>query len=211
MKFLKYVSVFIPSVLIGIFSTVWYWLVRDFRAKARNIVYNYMLQNDKPIWQINNYLYSEKFDGYITEIGYVQYTEVSYIKYLWWKWTVWIWLDDDCENDTYNINVINKKSWYKTNKSYFGKILLNNTLGYELFGTAFALGDNRADKPATATVNEIHHLFTSITNFDHMYGYTTDTKYLFNLTIRGRMFGWEYFDTIDSVDIYKLVFNKKKY
>lgn len=211
MKYTKYILILLLSTLVGIISIVWYWLIRDYRATARNVVYNYILKNKIQLWQLSRYVPNNKFDGYITDVGLVKFNDVSYIKYLWWKWVVWIWLDDNCENDTFNINVITKKSWYETSKKYFGKILLDNTLGYKLYGTAFTLGDKRNDEPAISFINEVHHLYTSSTNFDHYYGYTSITKYLFNLTILGRVFGWIYFDTIDDVDIYKLVFNKKKY
>lgn len=211
MKYIKYLWILFISRLVGIISIVWYWIIKDYRGKARNIVYNYNLNNKKGMWQLADYVWGEEYGGWLSKRGNIKYVKVNYLQYLWWKWLVWIWLDDTCENDTFNIVNINSKSWYITNKSFFGKILLRNTLSYKIAGTAFELGDKRIDNPADSVVNEIHHLYTSDSNFDHMYMYTSDRNDIFIHTFAGRYFGWLHHSVVDDEDIFQLVFNKKIY
>lgn len=100
-----------PVLGIGkLIGPLWFFLFAvHFRRWGRNVVYNYVLNNDKRdvlkrLWQRRPY---RNYDYWRLQtksgvIGRVRYVRVNTLKFLAAFWLVWIWCDDDSVSDTYD-------------------------------------------------------------------------------------------------------------
>ena len=128
-KYLRYIGILFWTLFRKVFGLVWYYMAIPFRRYARNVVYNYVLQNgiylkrllDRPILGIpnkpqnlyidNKYVFGYKINPYHkTDGGYIKFRNISRIEYEFVYWFIWGWLDDDSMHDTmavkYNVSII---------------------------------------------------------------------------------------------------------
>jgi hypothetical protein len=91
---------------IGIF---YYWIAVNYRYRARDVVYNYNLQNNKrfdrldiryPRWVPEIHRWELDHPDTDIPIGYINYEYVNIFKYYWYLITVYIWLNDELPYDT---------------------------------------------------------------------------------------------------------------
>jgi len=133
-----------------------------YRAEARNVVYNYILQNNKinllkRLWQRNPVkvdggwkLSGGPHEGYGI-IGYVKYRKIT--KYQFYKavFLCWGWLDDDSNQDTTDFGYIESiRNGDRKNDLVgwlYGDHLRALDLSHTKFGNSFDLGDYRANDP----------------------------------------------------------------
>ena len=107
-KYVRYVGILVWTLVRKAVGLIWFYIALPFRKYARNVVYNYVLQNglylkrllERPItrtnygWEIAPYHYT---DG-----GYIKYRKVSWVEYHLVYWLIWGWLDDDSNEDTFD-------------------------------------------------------------------------------------------------------------
>lgn len=114
------------------------FFVKGLRAKVRNRVYNYSLQNNVYLQRLEERQYELKGDRYIPQKkshktfllkndGYILYKKVSKIEFLFAR-TLWFFYDDDSNYDTHDGSEAEE------------------TLT-KPFGNAFDLGDKRGEFP----------------------------------------------------------------
>ncbi len=164
-KYLRYVGILLWTVFRKVFGLVWYYVAVPFRAYARNVVYNYVLQNklylkrllERPITPIHrNEMFKpillyviEPYHG--TEGGAIAFRRVSWLEYHLVYWTIWGWLDDDSNRDTfdqgYNRTVITGERLAFL-PEFIRKSLARANEKYTFFGNSFDLGDVRAEYPS---------------------------------------------------------------
>lgn len=151
--------------LVKIIGLVWVFPCIPFRAYARSIVYNYILQNQKKhllgrLWERDPVLtVKDGCTGYILHDvvhdvgreGFVKCRKVNALKFYLVVIFIWMWLDDDANHDTTDLGYIS--SWFigeRRNRT-FAKVvnwLTGNIVpGEHLFGNSFDLGDYRDIKP----------------------------------------------------------------
>lgn len=148
------------------------WPAIPFRAYARNVVYNYVLQQGdktrlprlwqrKPIsdglgWTLQD-MHAVGRNGYVH--GHARI--ISRIHYLAVVFLIWGWLDDDSNEDT--------TDWYHIKRTHPKCI---EGVEYPTYGNTFDLGDVRASWPffkPCATL--LWTLRNSAMNFQYLGGY----------------------------------------
>lgn len=100
MKYFKFIFTIFSTIIVFTLEPIMFVLVYRFRYKARDIVHGYNYQNK--IW-----IY-----GYDNLGGYKNLPRVSYITYLFYKYVIWIWLNDLTYDDTYNLSYFLSKKKY---------------------------------------------------------------------------------------------------
>lgn len=161
------------------FGKVWIFAVLPFRGYARNIVYNYVLQNNLPLKRL--YERNPLFLGHtVTDVpgwiledihglsnqpekltGFIKLRHVNRLQFYLVVFLIWGWLDDDSNQDTTDTGYIRtlitgeRKSWHSIFNPWLRKIDLDKAV----FGNSFDLGDVRAQYPffnwaATAVWND---------------------------------------------------------
>lgn len=148
MKYLEYMGILLWTVVRKPVGLVMIYLALPFRAYARNVVYNYVLQNDVYLQRLLERSIVVMRDKYLilpyhgTNGGYIRKRTVSWIEYKLVYWFIWGWLDDDSNHDTFDYSFVSekKKQW-----GWFDFV----TLGIEepLYGNSFDLGDVRSENP----------------------------------------------------------------
>lgn len=164
MKKLAYILYLIICKPLGRF---WIFFVLPFRGYARNVVYNYVLQNDLPLKRLRER--SPKWVGSaVTPImfwsledihglssypqklrGFIKFRRVNKLQFYLVVFLIWGWLDDDSNQDTTDTGYIRtlitgeRKSWH----SIFNRWLVKIDLDKVVYGNAFDLGDVRAQYP----------------------------------------------------------------
>jgi len=150
--------------IIKFIGLVAIWWAIPFRAYARSVVYNYVLENNKTnqlsrLWQRDPKEFQFEGHGYwrlhdivhnVGKNGYIKYRKVNKFQFWFILITVWIWLDDDSNHDTTDLGYI--ESWYTgERKNSRGaplvRKLIGNTKYGPVFGNSFDLGDIRAEHP----------------------------------------------------------------
>ena len=130
-KYIRYIGIMLFIPFRKVFGLVWYFAVVPFRGYARNVVHNYVLQNDiylprlleRPIIKEQSRYIIQPYHG--TQGGYIKYRYIYWLEYQLVFWLLWGWVDDDSNHDT--------MSGGKIDGMYFGN--------------AFDLGDKRAKYP----------------------------------------------------------------
>lgn len=116
MKYLRYIGIVVFALFRKVFGLVWFYVALPFRRWARNVVYNYTLQNglylkrllERPISELGQHEYlSKSFYGWkiapyhdTNHGGYIEYRRVNKLTYLFAFWVIWGWVDDDSNHDT---------------------------------------------------------------------------------------------------------------
>ena len=133
MKYLRYVAILLMKIIGKVVGLAWYYVAVPFRGYSRNVVYNYVLQNDihlprlkERMPQLVGDIYRLKNIRNTYYDGYIQYRKISSFEYCIVLWLLWVWVDDDSNYDTYDGIRAERPEW---------------------FGNAFDLGDMRAKIP----------------------------------------------------------------
>ena len=164
MKKLWYAIYLIFGKTLGRF---WIFAATPFRAYARSVVYNYVLQNDLPLKRlrersplIDKASWLTMDGGWsLADIhglashhklrGFIKYREVTKLQFYLVVFFIWGWLDDDSNQDTTDTGYIKtllsgeRKSWHRIFNPALRKIDLDSVV----YGNAFDLGDVRAEHP----------------------------------------------------------------
>jgi hypothetical protein len=129
--------------------------------------------------------------------GYVFYEYIPKYKYLWYKYMVWIVLDDEANADTYNAPTISD--------AIDDESLADGYLSCDIVGSAFELGDKRAECSNTDIIREMKHIvdYTQL-NLYYMLFYTNNRHDLVSFKIGNRKFSYVYVDMINNKDVFKL-------
>lgn len=105
-KYIRYVGILLFTVFRKIFGLLWYFIAVPFRAYARNVVYNYVLQNNIYLKRLLERPINKTRSGYRispgngSKGGYIIKRTVSSREYYLVYWFIWGWLDDDSYCDT---------------------------------------------------------------------------------------------------------------
>ena len=112
-KYMRYAGILVWTLFRKYFGLVWFYVALPFRKYARNVVYNYVLQNglylkrllERPILSmtVSPGVLSYKIAPYHgTDGGYINHRKVSWLEYQLVYWFIWGWLDDDSNEDTFD-------------------------------------------------------------------------------------------------------------
>jgi len=154
-----YIAWFFIYVFASLIGKLWIFAVIPFRAQARNVVYNYTLQNGIRLKRLSERFPSETESGWrLKDVhgvaplqGEIRRRKVSRLKYLLTVWLVWGWLDDDSNHDTTDLGHV--RSVNAGEQFAWEAWLIRPWLRrYDIpdnvaFGNAFDLGDVRAEHP----------------------------------------------------------------
>lgn len=160
MKKLAYILYLIICKPLGRF---WIFFALPFRGYARNVVYNYVLQNGLPLKRLREReprLLPDVSGWALRDIhglanqpeklhGFIAYRKVTKLQFYLVVFLIWGWLDDDSNQDTTDTGYIRtlitgeRKSWH----TIFNPILRKIDMGKVVYGCAFDLGDVRAQHP----------------------------------------------------------------
>ena len=145
----------------------WVFAAIPFRAYARNVVYNYVLQNDLPLKRLMERNPSGDEEGPMTQggrwdlddihglsnhhdlKGFIKYRDVNKLQFYLVVFFIWGWLDDDSNQDTTDIGYIKtllsgeRKSWHRIFTPALRKIDSTDAV----YGNSFDLGDVRGQHP----------------------------------------------------------------
>ena len=138
MKYLRFIVILISKLVGKIIGVPMFYLLLPFRAYARNMVYNYVLQNNVYLKRLEEREYKLSGFGYaitkashkkfrLNGLGFIEYKKVSFLEYCLALF-IWVWFDDDSNYDTYD------------------GIETNETLD-KPFGNTWDLGDLRSKYP----------------------------------------------------------------
>lgn len=216
LKYLNFVSIILFTLFRKVFGLFWFWLAVHFRGWARNVVYNYTLENK--IWikrlyerQPTNHSYYYTLNGeYIT--GTVAKMVTCWLEFKLAYWFVWGWLDDDANYDVTDVGYIEtylsgeRKTLFSLNKLEEEVKYLKSCK----FGNTFDLGDLRSLNPI-----ELKHCWRSVLlwnkrntsyNFKYSMYETIDKEETFIFTYKGKVFGWVPEDIVAGEQNYSLRF-----
>jgi len=198
-----------------------FWMVFiavPFRAYARNVVYNYHLNNGialkrlserKPkLSSLGNMYY---LDGgtHSSQKGLIKKRDVSRLHYLVVLWTVWLWLDDDSNEDTFdkgfNKTIVEgqRKKWMP---NFIKKKLaqaIDKANMTNVRGNSFDLGDVRSEYPLFEFWSVL--LWTvrnPAYNFNYKFHQMVGSDKAFKVVLFGRIFGWDEDGTLNGVQTY---------
>ena len=85
-----------------------YPLVKEFRHKAREVVYSYAKRN-------NIYIYNMYPNKKLKDV-YPKYKILDYLRYSFYKFSIWIWLDDQVSLDIIDVGYLSKIIYEYNNK-----------------------------------------------------------------------------------------------
>lgn len=203
MKYIEYIAILLWTIIrktIGVPITM---MIIPFRGYARNVIYNYVLQNDiylqrlleRPIERESRSYYKiEPYHG--TLGGFISYRKISYIEYKLVYWFIWGWLDDDSNEDTYDKGY-NKTIISGERLSFIGsgiKADLQRDIDkVKVFGNSFDLGDKRSEYPLFGFWSA---LLWSIRNTAYNFKYMQMEKHIsdkniFMIKLGKWKFGWK--------------------
>ena len=208
MKYLKYVSILLWSVIrkvIGIPITL---AMLPFRKYANNVVFNYALANklhlkrlyERPIVQMGNDYIIYPYHG--TEGGKIALRDVSKLEYLLVYYVIWQWLDADSNHDTFDagyIGTIISGERFKWMPSFLINVLKNEIKDVP-YGNSFDIGDDRV---VSWKYKPFSTLLWSIRNTAYNSKYMTHEKKegdpdIWYATLFDIGFGWKQDDTDKS-------------
>lgn len=152
------------KLVLKVVGRVMVWPAIPFRAYARNVVYNYVLQNNvrlkrleerKPTfvgdgWTLQDVHNLTLFNGQGIR-GYIKQRKVNKLQFYLTVLLVWGWLDDDANEDTTDLDYIKTlvdKERYQVGSRLLRPLLKNVPVrerngGEVVYGNAFDLGDTR--------------------------------------------------------------------
>ena len=168
--FITKIGVYVPP-----FPTlIWILLTYRFRAYARNVVYNYVLQHELNgldgrkkwlgrLWErlpVKTIASLDTKRGWILQghlvhpikrFGFLEYRKVSKLEFYLVVWLIWGWLDDDSNQDTTDIPHCDQvahdwKQWWKP-WILIAVPFIRNLPKDIVYGNSFDLGDVRGKHP----------------------------------------------------------------
>lgn len=190
MKYLEYLLILSWHVLSKIIGVFWFFVAVPFRRYARNTVYNYVLDNGVYLKRLGERYISRTEYGYsiiskhnTNRIGYIKYRNVSKLEYVLVYWLIWGWLDDDANDDTFDIGRVEELR----KESRIWQAFLRGAKRNQ-YGNSFDLGDARMKN---------FHFFATMfwnnrntaQNFLYMQFQKKDQPFLH--TIFGHKIGWD--------------------
>jgi len=190
--YLKYIGIVILYIMFRITHIFWYPIAVVFRNRARNVVYNYFI--DHHVWieyfSFNNIetlddRYLIKYNDIVT--GYVMKNKVSKIKYYFYLITVWIWLDDNLNNDLYDIKDI---VYLKDRYIILNKRILSIIQDTKSLKTTFELGDKRTEFIHSEFIPTLYH-YSKMNKFNFQYIWMVSKKPLFLRNVFNTSIGWK--------------------
>ncbi|HKK06534.1 MAG TPA: hypothetical protein VKA50_11880 [Gammaproteobacteria bacterium] len=167
----------------------WVFVATPFRAYARSVVYNYVLQREKRqwlsrLWQrqpnwsfyINGWVMTGHVFGHLRpdETGFVRLRRVSALEFYLVVFFIWGWLDDDSMEDTTSRDYIETLLTGSRKDSLmarlFRPLLKRAKLKRVPSGNAFDLGDARAKSPYFNVVTTLFwNTRNSAMNFQYLW------------------------------------------
>lgn len=204
MKYIHFIKILLVGLIVKLFTPLIYWFVYPFRHKARDIMYSYVIKNNIGVKDIEKY-----------KVTLLRYKNVSKFKYLFYKWFVWIWLNDRVSHDTIDDHMVlsfirkHNHSHLKIIQWYITKL---NKLSLTKSTQNIPFYNGRYPSTCQETLNGYGQLITvlntSDTNYDYVYYITNDIKKVFLLNIFGLKIGWMPCDDPINGIWYKLVIGK---
>mgnify|MGYP006971731125 FL=1 len=203
MKYLEFVGILLFTVIRKTFGLVWYYVAVPFRFYARNVVYNYHLNNNLYLARLHQrgpFTYDSTESSWIikpshdTQGGYIQYRDISKLEYIFVFWAIWGWLDDDSYHDTfsggYNNTLINKERMTWLPEFIINHLRdANNSDNFKVQGNSFDIGDKRRKYPMlffwSATLWNIRN-----TGYNFQYKFNEKDYCPFVFKIKGKLYGW---------------------
>jgi len=203
MKYINFLVVIVLGSVIKLLTPVIYWIVYNYREKARYVVYSYSVANKLDIYDIDKY-----------KMSYQTPTHTGTIKYILYKWFIWIWLNDRVSHDTIdNKIVLDFILAHNLSKNKFIKGVVNKLnslpLSKETELVPFINGCGKYTHYITHFYGQlITVLNTSDTNYDYFYYLTNveDKTFLFN--IFGFKIGWVPCEDTSNGIWYKMIIGK---
>ncbi|HET8685172.1 MAG TPA: hypothetical protein VFM18_00750 [Methanosarcina sp.] len=190
MKYVEYALILAWHVLSKSIGVFWFFVVVPFRRYARNTVYNYVLENNIYLKRLEErpMLWDSYLSKYIiapwhgADGGYINYRKVSKLEYILVYWLIYGWLDDDANDDTFDIGRVEELRKESKVWAFFLRGAKRNQ-----YGNSFDLGD--------AIVKNFHFfasMFWNNRNTAQNFLYMQfQKKYQpFLHIIAGRQFGW---------------------
>lgn len=200
MRYVEYSLILAWHVLSKIIGVFWFFVAVPFRRYARNTVYNYVLQNgvylkrlrERPLSKLSTLAHCVGYAIYpyhgtirkanVSYAGYIKYRKVSKLEYVLVYWLIWGWLDDDANDDTFDIGRVEELRKESKVWAFFLRGAKRNQ-----YGNSFDLGDRRVNN---------FHFFASMfwnnrntaQNFLYMQFQKRTQPFLH--IIGGRQFGW---------------------
>ena len=209
MKYIYYILVLLTVILRRVLFPL-VFIAIPFRKYLRNTVYNYHLNNDiklKRLYErnpvltrcqiaINHKCWILDGGSHSSCRGIVERNPITRIEYLF-ALSLWLFLDDDCNEDTYdkgfNETIINgeRKKWMpEFIKSKLRKAVDRANMMH-VRGNSFDLGDTRADYPLYEFWSVLlWSLRNPAYNFNYKFNQMVGDKYAFKIVLFGRVFGW---------------------
>lgn len=188
MKYIEYLLILAWHVLSKVIGYIWLFVAVPFRRYARNVVYNYVLDNgiylkrlkERPITRRPAYFHIAPYHG--ANGGYVKRRKVSKLEYTLVYWFIWGFLDDDANDDTFDIGRVEELRKESKIWAFFLRGAKRNQ-----YGNSFDLGDARQPN---------FHFFASMfwnnrntaQNFLYMQFQKKNQPFLH--IIKSRQFGW---------------------
>lgn len=109
MKYLRYLAIIIFKLFCKVFGLVWYYIAVPFRGYSRNVVYNYVLQNNIHLPRLyersptlENGIFWLKNIRNVQQVGYIKFRKISKFEYYLVLFLLWGWVDDDSNYDTHD-------------------------------------------------------------------------------------------------------------
>ena len=144
MKYMEYLAVLLWTIIRKVLGLVMIYVALPFRKYARNVVYNYVLQNgiylqrllERPMVEYTDYWQILSYHG--TDGGYVRKRKVSWLEYKLVYWLIWGWLDDDSNDDTFDYEHVERLR----NEGTMWRYLLDGCKRNQ-YGNSFDLGNAR--------------------------------------------------------------------
>lgn len=221
-KYIRYVNILLFTVFRKVFGLVWYFVAVPFRGYARNVVYNYALENnvyikrllERPLtrtridWQI------APFHG--SEGGYIKDNIITACEYYFVYWFIWGWLDDDSNQDTYaegyNTTLINRERLTWLPEFIINSLKKTNDKSV-LFGNTFDIGDKRAEHPAFSFwASCLWTVRNTAYNFKYVQWEENRPEMIFYHEIKGFRLGWIKDNgrtgVVNNIQNYRLVFGR---
>ena len=179
MKYLRYITIALFKLVSKIIGIPLFYIAVPFRAYARSVVYNYVLENKiylprllerKPKFSSGYYTLSDVHN--VNRLGYIRYRKVSKLQYTLVLWLIWIWVDDDSNHDT----------------------MSGGEREGLVYGNAFDLGDVRKHFPEFEFVESSKWMLRNTAyNFNYMFEEVAEgSKQAFYHRITTRFFDWHF-------------------
>ena len=150
--------IYLVYLIVKILTPIVYPLVKDFRFKAREVVYSYAQRN-------NIYIYNMYPNKKLND-KYPKNKLLDYIRYSFYKFSVWIWLDDLVDYDIVDIKYLNQLHYMYNNKRFYDPIDMANSC---------PLKSKNGDYKRYAEKDDyLFMLHNANNNFKYMYLYNID-------------------------------------